>query len=477
MLSVLRRYNPNIARTLSVTYNINVRHYEGRHINYYDVLGVRQHADTKEIKMAYFKMAKKFHPDFNKTLDARQMFELIAEAYEVLSDEERKKEYDETGCVSHRHGGRASDGPGRQSTDKMYTAEQMYTKIFNTKEDTGHDFQEESAHIDFAASLKGASISKEMIISLSFEESVRGRTVVVPLRVIDTCDKCDGSRSEMGYQGKICPYCEGTGEETIKTGHIIGRKECSYCHGEKIFIRYKCIECEGIGKKLYRMPYNLTIPPGTEHGQVLRFILDPKSLGLTEQNSPERILYVTIKVKDSPFFERDGMDLSSFIRLSPSISLLGGKLEYEGPTVSCDLEVQPCTSSHTTLLVNSGGVHSFDYAGDHLLKTLIKVPKKLTWRQRRKLAAYAALEGDATSGTIDGVTGEMDHKYQLNLVHPSKVENPMLAKCLFNEEKLNFSQRIMQKILAVHKYYLWITDPSYREAAEADERGHRSVYG
>ena len=107
--------------------------------------------------------------------------------------------------------------------------------------------------------------------------------------------------------------------------------------------------------------------------KVLKFIVDNKALQLLQDDDTERILYVTIKVTDSPFFVRDGMDLSSMIRLSPAISLLGGKLEYEGLTASCDLEVQPCTSSHTTLIVNSGGVHTFDYAGDHLLTTLIKV--------------------------------------------------------------------------------------------------------
>jgi curved DNA-binding protein CbpA len=104
-----------------------------KHINYYDILGVERHADEKTIKFAYFKMAKKFHPDTNKNLDARQMFEMIAEAYDVLSDEKRRAEYDETGQSSERFGGRA-EGPGRQSSDATYTAEQMYSKIFGSSE-------------------------------------------------------------------------------------------------------------------------------------------------------------------------------------------------------------------------------------------------------------------------------------------------------------------------------------------------------
>ena len=94
---------------------------------------MKRHASEKEIKFAYFKMAKKFHPDTNRNLDAKQMFEMIAEAYEVLSDEKRRSEYDETGQNADRFGGR-SEGPGRQSSDATYTAEQMYSKIFGSSE-------------------------------------------------------------------------------------------------------------------------------------------------------------------------------------------------------------------------------------------------------------------------------------------------------------------------------------------------------
>jgi molecular chaperone DnaJ len=110
-----------------------VRNIYRKHVNYYDILGVERHAGEKEIKFAYFKMAKKFHPDTNRNLDSRQMFEMIAEAYDVLSDEKRRQEYDETGQASERFGGRA-EGPGRQSSDATYTAEQMYSKIFGSSE-------------------------------------------------------------------------------------------------------------------------------------------------------------------------------------------------------------------------------------------------------------------------------------------------------------------------------------------------------
>lgn len=152
MLCLLRNRSVLLTSNLSVTHHINQRHFQDRQINYYDVLGVKRHADIKEVKIAYFKMAKRFHPDFNKTLDSKQMFELIAEAYEVLSDEDRRAEYDETGCAAKRHGGRSAQGPARQSTDSSYTAEQMYSKIFNSDEQ--FEDQQEYPTQDYANSSK-----------------------------------------------------------------------------------------------------------------------------------------------------------------------------------------------------------------------------------------------------------------------------------------------------------------------------------
>jgi len=253
MLCLLRNNSLRLTLNLSVTYHINQRHFQGRQINYYDVLGVKRHSDIKEVKIAYFKMAKRFHPDFNKTLDAKQMFELIAEAYEVLSDDDRRAEYDETGCVASRHGGRSAEGPGRQSTDSSYTAEQMYTKIFNTNETFGSN--EEYASQDFAESSKSKGVTREFIVNIGLEESICGLKTEICVLMSAICDKCQGSRSELGYQANVCPYCEGTGTETVKTGYIVGRKECSYCHGTKLFNKFKCLECEGLGRKLYDVPY------------------------------------------------------------------------------------------------------------------------------------------------------------------------------------------------------------------------------
>ena len=418
-----------------------LRALHNRYIDYYEVLGVNRYADIKEIKLGYFKMAKKFHPDSNKTLDAKQMFELVAEAYDVLSDDKRRQDYDDTGQSSERFGGRAH-GPARHSTDSTYTAEQMYSKIFNTDQAVSED---ELPHEDFAVSYSGANVSREYVATVHFEEAITGTDLYLNIRVAGTCNKCLGDRAEMGYSGRVCPYCEGTGEETIKTGHVVGRRQCSYCNGEKIFYKYKCLECEGIGRIVYERPYKITIPPGSEHGQVFRFEIDNSLLGIPEEkDAKDRFLYVTLNVKECVFFDRDGMDLISHMRLSPALALLGGNIEYTGLTRVCDLDVSDCTSSHSTLIIHKAGVCTSDYAGDHILKAVIKVPKKLTWRQRRCFLPFASLDLPV-NGIVNGVHNELDHKFNVNVVEADEIINTVLKGALFNEHKEKWHEKFYRK--------------------------------
>jgi DnaJ-class molecular chaperone len=208
LLSLLRLY-PALAASRSP--------YHHRAPDYYAILGVAKHAEIKDIKFAYFNMAKKFHPDTNRTLDAKQMFSLVAEAYDVLSDDDRRTKYDETGLSEERFGG-TSQGPGRQDTDSTYTAEEMYQTIFgqNAKDSE----QQENVHEDFGETHAGRESTREYIVQVTAEEAVVGVRVGVQLRLVGVCDKCRGNRSELGYTGALCPYCEGTGQETVRTGLV-----------------------------------------------------------------------------------------------------------------------------------------------------------------------------------------------------------------------------------------------------------------
>jgi len=437
--------------------NVNVpcflRSLHNRDINYYDVLGVDFRSDPKDIKIAYFKMARKFHPDTNKTVDAKQMFELVAEAYDVLSDAERKREYDETGAAFERFGGRAQ-GPQRQRSDSTYTAEQMYSRIFQSVDTEGEE-SNETAGEDFAINFIGADISKEYVLNLSTEQSITGARCLMNVRVSGVCDKCLGNKAEQGYAGRSCPYCEGTGEETIRTGHIVGRKQCSYCNGSKIFYKFKCIECQGIGRRIYSRPYYVDIPAGVVHGQVFKYELEADKLKVPEYDFPVRFLYVTLNVEESKVFKRDGLDVHSHVRLSPAIALLGGKIEYNGLTRSCDLIVTAGTSSHTTLIIDQAGINlSSGVSGDHVLQSVIRVPKKLGWRQSRLLKRYAQLEVP-DNGIVYSVGHQLSHKYSINVLTPDNVRNDILMRSLYSYDKPTLFKQLMKKVKEIVSRFMF----------------------
>lgn len=411
--------------------------------DYYVVLGVGKHANIKEIKLAYFNMAKQFHPDANQTLDAPQMFQLIAEAYDVLSDPDRRKEYDETGVASEKFGG-TSSGPGRQKTDSPYTADQMYTKIFGSE--SAQAAQSEFVHEDFAETYSGSSVSSEHIVNVSFEEAALGVAVYLYLRVSAVCNKCGGSKSELGYQGNICPYCEGTGQETIKTGHITARKTCSYCYGTRIFIKFKCIECHGIGRHIVERPYRVEIAPGTLNGQVMRLELEEKELKLPPDEMERlRQVWVTVAVGESEEFTRVGDDLHGNLELSPALAMLGGVATARGLGKLIGVQVPPGTSSHRSLVEAGKGIRCSDHnAGDFVLRTCIKVPKKLSRKQRNILVAFAALDSPE-SGVVEGVDTPDSHKYLVNIKDPDKVKNERVNTKV-KPETMSWSDQIRQKL-------------------------------
>ena len=454
MLRVLRRslqYNPTyfplstIQRLLLIPSSLQLHQAAP---DYYTILGVNKNSSLEEIKLSYYNMAKKFHPDTNKTLDARQMFSLIAEAYEVLSDEERRARYDETGLGEEQFGGRSS-GPGRQQGDNTYTSEQMYQKIFGAEgkgvgEGEGGDGQ---AHIDYAATHSGSESSREYIAQITFDEAFLGTTLGIQVRCVGVCDKCQGSRSELGYTGNICPYCEGTGEETVRTGHITARKTCTYCEGSRIFIKFKCLECEGMGRKMYDKPFTLEIPPGTEHGQVFRMELDPRELGLPESDwDIKQWLWVTISVGDSEHYSLDDRDLETSLELSPALAVLGGTMLVKTPARRLQVKVEERTGSHSVIIVAGEGLRAPDtLAGDLVLRTAIRVPTSLSWRQARIIRRFASSE-TLEGGVVDGIPSMSDHKLEMNVVEADKIVNTVVKKEEVKRMEKTISATIRDKL-------------------------------
>lgn len=370
--------------------------------SYYDVLGVSKNASSKEIKKAYYQLAKKYHPDVNKKdPSSSQKFQEVSEAYEVLSDESKRKQYDQWGSAPD-FGGSPGAGPsGRTQAQWQGTIdpEELFRKIFgNIKLGSGGgvEFPSWDAE-DFAASGFGFGSSQELVMNLTFQEAARGVNKDVTLNVVDTCPKCKGGRAEPGFGMVTCPYCNGTGHETFTQGPFVMRQTCRQCRGTGKFLKNPCIECEGSGNTVQRRNITVPVPAGIEDGQTVRMPVGKKDV------------YITFRVAQSDKFRRDGADVHSEVYISLAQAALGGSVRVPGIYEDIFLQIQPGTSSHTRLRLSGKGVkkqNSYGY-GDHYVHIKIQMPKKLNEKQRALLLAYAETESD-TPGTIHGLTYTKD---------------------------------------------------------------------
>uniref|UniRef100_A0A1B6M6S0 DnaJ homolog l(2)tid, mitochondrial n=1 Tax=Graphocephala atropunctata TaxID=36148 RepID=A0A1B6M6S0_9HEMI len=367
--------------------------------DYYEILGVARNASVKDIKKSYFQLAKKYHPDTNKDPDGVKKFQEVSEAYEVLSDDGKRKEYDSWGTTSEQMGMGApppgGQGFGAQSWQFHSTIdpEELFRKIFGEA-----GFKTGSFGEDFSESKFGFGAAQEVSMRLTFTQAARGVNKEITVNVVDTCPKCNGSRAELGTKAIRCHYCNGTGYETISTGPFVMRSTCRYCAGTRMLIKFPCVECEGKGSSVQRKKVVVRVPPGVEDGQTVRLPVGNKEL------------FITFRVDKSDYFRRDGPDVHTDAEVSLAQAVLGGTIRIQGIYEDHTVQVLPGTSSHTRLRLNEKGlkkVNTTSGYGDHYVHIKVKVPKKLTEKQQALMLAYAELEDD-TPGIIRGITYKKD---------------------------------------------------------------------
>lgn len=339
--------------------------------DYYKILGVSRNADQKEIKAAYRRLARKYHPDVNPNNgEAAEKFKEISEAYEVLSDEKKRRLYDMYGS-------------------QWEAAERMGEEFRGGAESFWFDFGSPGGFESLFETLLGerGDVSQkpavprdvEQVVELSLEEIDSGTTRTFVYRVEDACSKCDGTGYSRGTTPRTCPRCGGTG----RIRSLLGlSQKCSFCMGSGTTYLETCSLCKGSGSQLGTRRIEVKIPPGIAEGARLR-VPGGGSQGAGGRRGD---LYVLIREKPHPRFKRQGDDLLMEHEVDYTIAALGGTTQVPTLRGSVEMKVPPGTQAGQTFrLANQGLPRKNGGRGNLLVKIKITVPKTLSAEERRLL--------------------------------------------------------------------------------------------
>lgn len=353
--------------------------------DYYEVLGVSRDASADEIKKAYRKLARTYHPDVNKAPDAEERFKEVKEAYDVLSDPQKRANYDRFGHAD------PSQGMGGFDFD---------ASDFGGFGDIFDMFFGGGQRRNPNAPKRGADLQYTM--SIEFKEAVFGKETEIRIPKTENCDRCDGTGAKPGTKPETCHVCHGTGQQEIVQntafGRIVNRRICPNCNGQGKIIRSKCGTCHGSGKVRRQRTIHIKIPAGVDDGSQLRVSGEGEP---GTNGGPPGDLYVVIQVKRHPFFEREGDDIYCEVPLTFSQAALGDEIEIPTLTGRVKLKIPPGTQTGTYFRLKGKGVPRMrGYGqGDQHVKVVVVTPTNLTQEQKELLRELSKFDGDAqTSG-------------------------------------------------------------------------------
>jgi len=344
--------------------------------DYYEVLGVPRQAGDEAIKRAFRKLAFQYHPDRNKEPGAEEKFKEINEAYQVLSDPEKRRRYDHYGRVDIE-GGFPDFGFGGLG--------EVFESFFGG---FGTPFSRTAQHVP----QKGDSLQTRL--TLSFKEAVFGCSKEVEVQRIEFCPSCHGIGSEPGINPETCPDCQGTGQVRRVQQSIFGRfthiTTCSRCGGNGTVISNPCSQCRGRGRIKVKRRIRVDIPAGVDDGQQLR--LDGEGNAGFYGGSPGD-LYVLFSVKPHKFFQRDGSDIFYELPINFAQAALGDEIRVPSLDGRVDLKIPPGTRSGEIFRLKGKGITHIDGKGrgNLLVKVDVVTPKQLDKNQRRLFEELAKL--------------------------------------------------------------------------------------
>ena len=356
--------------------------------DYYEILGLARTASDHDVKRAFRRLARELHPDVSELPDAEERFRQVAEAYEVLSNPERRELYDRLGHAGLRSGGFQ---PGHFDFGSL---SDIFAAFF------GDDLFAGAR----ARSGRGADVAAQVAIDLA--DAARGSTVRVPFEVAVACDRCDGTGAEPGATVTTCDVCGGIGHVQHVSRSIFGEfvrsQLCPNCDGAGRLVSERCRQCRGSGRVAQDRALDVELPPGIHDGQRIR-ISGEGHAGVFGGRSGD--FYVRVRVRPDPRFVRDGNDLLSTVDLTMTQAALGTTLTL--PTIDGDEEVafEPGTQPGSVVVLRGKGMPVLQGRGrgDQRLLINVLVPAGLDDEQRKLLEDFQRLEHDRTYGRDEGL--------------------------------------------------------------------------
>lgn len=355
--------------------------------DYYEVLGIDKGASKEEIKKAYRKMARTYHPDVSEEENAADKFKEAKEAYEVLSNEQKRAQYDQfghAGAESQGYGGGAQDFGG-------------FGDIFDMFFGGGGRRQDPNAP------QQGADLQYSMV--LDFEEAIFGKETDVTIPKEENCETCHGSGAKPGTKAETCSFCDGSGqlnmEQNTPFGRVVNRRVCHHCSGSGKIIPEKCTTCSGLGKVKKNKTIHISIPAGIDEGHQIRVSGkgDPGVNG-----GPPGDLFVVIQVRSHEFFEREGDHIYCELPLTFVQAALGDEIEV--PTVhgKVMLKVPAGTQTGKMFRMKSKGAPNVRGSGqgDQHVQVRVITPNKLTDRQKEIFREFNEISGNEATDEQEG---------------------------------------------------------------------------